>query len=66
MPSPPLQRLACAVFPDADGDRFCWSGYFNTQYYGNLENGEVAVLMKQTYGIPNDGTFSAFYGVMNR
>lgn len=60
------QGLACAVFPDADGDRFCWSGYFNTQYYGNLENGEIAVLMKQTYGIRNDGTFSAFYGVMNR
>lgn len=45
---------------------FWWGGYFNTQYFGKVLTGEVAVLMKQTHGIRNDNTSSVFYEVMNR
>ena len=46
--------------------KFWWGGYFNTQYFGNFATGEVAVLMKQTHGIRNDNSSSAFYEVLNR
>lgn len=59
------QGLACAVMKEPADNRFCWSGYFNTQFFGKPSTREVAVLMKQTYGIRKDETFSTFYDVMN-
>ena len=60
------EGLACAVTSEPANGGFWWGGYFNTQYFGNSSNGEVAVLMKQTYGLQNDNTSSTFYEVMNR
>ena len=57
------QGLACAV---TNEPAWGWGGYFNTQYFGNAETGEVAVLMKQTHGIRNDSTSSTFYKVLTR
>ena len=60
------QGLACAVTSEPANGGFWWGGYFNTQYFGNSTTGEVAVLMKQTYGLRNDNTSSVFYEVLNR
>ena len=60
------QGLACAVTNEPASGGFWWGGYFNTQYFGNAETGEVAVLMKQTHGIRNDSTSSTFYKVLTR
>ena len=60
------QGLACAVTNEPANGGFWWGGYFNTQYFGNAETGEVAVLMKQTHGIRNDSTSSTFYKVLTR
>jgi CubicO group peptidase (beta-lactamase class C family) len=60
------QGLACAVTNEPANGGFWWGGYFNTQYFGNSSTGEIAVLMKQTYGLRNDNTSLTFYEVMNR
>ena len=60
------QGLAFGVMTEPTNGGFWWGGYFNTQYFGNVLTGEVAVLLKQTQGIRNDNTSSVFYEVMNR
>lgn len=60
------QGLAFGVMKEPTNGGFWWGGYFNTQYFGNALTGEVAVLMKQTHGIRNDKSSSAFYEVINR
>ena len=61
------QGLAFGVRKKPDGQgRFFWGGYFNTQGYGDPTTGELALLMKQTYGARNDSTSSAFSALLGR
>ena len=61
------QGLAFGVQKEPEGQgRFFWGGYFNTQGYGDPATGELALLMKQTYGARNDSTSSAFSALLGR
>ena len=61
------QGLTFGVQNEPKGQgRFFWGGYFNTQYFGDPATGELVLIMKQTYGISDDSSYSTFSEVLNR
>ena len=61
------QGLAFGVRKEPRGQgRFFWGGYFNTQGYADPATGEIALLLKQTFGASSDSSAAAFRNMLSR